>query len=86
MEYSPEYKSTCIVMRQKLHTTLFQVYKKLSILMTNPVGIAVPIYDRSWLSKVSCIKTGMLYTLEFSVQILSVVVKPVEAQRCKLRV
>lgn len=38
-------------MRQKLLTTLFQVYKKLSILMTNPARTAVPIYDKSWLSK-----------------------------------
>lgn len=67
-------------MRQMLLTTLFQMYKKLSILMTNPVWTAVPIYDKSCLSKVS-IKTGMLHALKFTAQILSTAVKPAEAQR-----
>lgn len=70
-------------MRQKLPTTLFQVYKKLSILMTNPVRTAVPIYDKSWLNKCTSElhKTGLLQALKFTVQILSMVVKPVEVQR-----
>lgn len=51
--------------------------------MTNPARTAVPIYDKSWLSnvQVSCIKTGMLRALKFTVQIFSMVVKPVDVQR-----
>lgn len=49
--------------------------------MTNPVGIAVPIYDKSWLTNVSSIKKGMLHALKFTVQTFSMVVKAVEVQR-----